>query len=63
MSERKVRRLPVLDEQAHLVGLLSLSDIARRADQEYVQGTVMRAVTDAQVARLAATVSKPRRMA
>jgi CBS domain-containing protein len=63
MSEKKVRRLPVLDKQARLVGLLSLSDIARRADHEYVHAVVTRAVTDSQVARLAAAVSKPRRAA
>jgi CBS-domain-containing membrane protein len=61
MSEKKVRRLPVLDKQGRLVGLLPLSDIARRADHEYVQGTATRTVTDAQVARLAAAVSRQRR--
>jgi CBS domain-containing protein len=63
MSEKKVRRLPVLDKQARVVGLLSLSDIARRADQEYAQGAVTRTVTDAQVARLTAAVSRQRRVA
>jgi CBS domain-containing protein len=63
MCEKKVRRLPVLDTQARLVGLLSLSDIATRADQEHAQGVVARAVTDAEVARLAAAVSRPRRAA
>jgi CBS domain-containing protein len=61
MCEKKVRRLPVLDKQARLVGLLSLSDIARRADRDYAQGAVTQAVTDAQVAHLAAAVSMPRR--
>lgn len=63
MCEKKVRRLPVLDSQARLVGLLSLSDIATRADREHAQGTVARTVTDAQVARLAAAVSRPRKAA
>jgi len=31
MSEYQVRRLPVVDAQMHLVGLLSLADIARAA--------------------------------
>lgn len=31
MSERQVRRLPVLDRQQHLVGVVSLSDLARKA--------------------------------
>jgi CBS domain-containing protein len=61
MCEKKVRRLPVLDEQARLVGLLSLSDFAARADSENAQGVVKRTVTDSQVARLAAAVSGPRK--
>jgi CBS domain-containing protein len=63
MSEKKVRRLPVLDRQARLVGLLSLSDIASRADQERADGAVTRTVTDAEVARLAAAISRPRKEA
>ncbi len=63
MIEKKVRRLPVLDMQARLVGLLALSDIATRADQEYAQRTMTRTVTDAEVARLAAAVSRRRRAA
>jgi len=63
MIEKKVRRLPVLDMQARLVGLLALSDIATRADQECAQRTMTRTVTDAEVARLAAAVSKRRRAA
>lgn len=31
MSERQVRRLPVLDRQQHFVGVVSLSDLARTA--------------------------------
>jgi CBS domain-containing protein len=63
MIEKKVRRLPVLDMQARLVGLLALSDIATRADQEYAQRTMTRTVTDVEVARLAAAVSRRRRAA
>ena len=60
MREKKVRRLPVLNQDGRLVGLVSLSDIARRADDEYARGAVNRYVTDAEVARLAAAVSKRR---
>jgi len=60
MREKKVRRLPVLHQDGRLVGLVSLSDIARRADDEYARGAVNRYVTDAEVARLAAAVSKRR---
>ena len=61
MREKKVRRLPVLNKQGRLVGLLSISDIARRADEEYARGAANRYVTDAEVARLAAAVSESRR--
>jgi CBS domain-containing protein len=61
MRERKVRRLPVLNPEGRLVGLFSLSDIARHADEEYARGATNRYVTDAEVARLTAVVSKRRR--
>jgi CBS-domain-containing membrane protein len=61
MHEKKVRRLPVLNSEGRLVGLLSLSDIAGHADDEYARGVANRYVTDAEVARLAAVVSKRRR--
>ena len=61
MREKKVRRLPVLNEEGRLVGLLSLSDLARRADEEFARGVGNRDVSDAEVARLAADVSKRRR--
>ena len=63
MREKKVRRLPVLNEDGRLVGLLSLSDIARHADEEYARGAANRYVSDAEVARLAAGVSRPRKAA
>ncbi len=38
MRFNRVRRLPVLDGQKHLVGILSLADIAREAERERKQG-------------------------
>jgi CBS domain-containing protein len=61
MREKKVRRLPVLNEEGRLVGLISLSDIASHADEEYARGAANRYVTDAEVARLTAVVSKRRK--
>lgn len=61
MHEKKVRRLPVLNDEGRLVGLISLSDIASHADEEYARGAANRYVTDAEVARLTAVVSKRRR--
>ena len=34
MRSNKVRRLPVIDDDGHLLGLLSLSDLAREASSE-----------------------------
>jgi len=63
MSDKKVRRLPVLNNEGRMVGLISFSDIAERADLEHTERTRPRAVTDAQVARLAAAISRPQRTA
>jgi CBS domain-containing protein len=59
MREKKVRRLPVLDQQGRLVGLISVSDIAGYAEWERARGAAGRNVTDAEVACLAAAVSEP----
>jgi CBS domain-containing protein len=43
MSARRVRRVPVVDDQERLLGIVSLSDIAARADQdEELQQTLER---------------------
>lgn|SRR5690242_6185108 len=34
MAQAQIRRLPVLDEQGALVGIVSLSDVAREAEKE-----------------------------
>lgn len=39
MREHKVRRLAIVDRDARLVGLLSLSDIAREAARDHVAAT------------------------
>jgi CBS domain-containing protein len=61
IRDKQVRRLPVLNKEGRLVGLLSLSDIARHADDEYGRGAANCNVSDAELARLAADVSKRRR--
>jgi len=33
MKERRVRRLPVLDQHGHLVGIVSVNDLVARADR------------------------------
>jgi CBS-domain-containing membrane protein len=34
MSEAQVRRLPVIDEQERLCGIVSLGDLSRETDEE-----------------------------
>ncbi len=59
MREKQVHRLPVVDERAQLVGILSLNDIVREAERERLTlGTGH--VTDAEIERLLAAVSEPR---
>ncbi len=45
MEEHKIRRLPVLDENKRMVGMLSLGDISHKADRG-IAGEVLRAVAD-----------------
>ena len=47
MSERQVRRLPVLDRQQHLVGVVSLSDLARKARAPLLAGQAVGRTTRA----------------
>jgi len=37
MAQGQIRRLPVLDEQRTLVGIVSLSDVAREAEREMAE--------------------------
>jgi CBS-domain-containing membrane protein len=60
MRDKEVRRFPVFNKEGRLVGLLSLSDFAGQADQEYTGGTANRQVTDAEVAALDHTAHMPR---
>ena len=44
MEERKIRRLPVIDENKRMVGMLSLGDVSESASQE-LSGEVLKAVS------------------
>jgi len=58
MQEFQVRRLPVVDGEGRLQGLLSMNDIAREAARERPQR--QRAVTSDDVAATLASVCRPR---
>ena len=45
MEQRKIRRLPVLDENRRMVGILGLGDVAHAAGQS-LAGELIRAVAD-----------------
>ena len=59
MRTRRVRRLPVIDANGVLVGILSLNDLAREARQE--QGRAARKVGGEEVTQTLAEVGEPRR--
>ena len=59
MSQCQVRRLPVIDQQRRVVGVLSLNDLAREAEQE--GGRRRPEVSDVDVSRTLAAIGLPRR--
>lgn len=59
MREKQVHRLPVVDAQGRLVGVLSVNDLACEAAQEG-QAKKARQVTDAELTQLIASVNAPR---
>ncbi len=60
MREAKVRRLPVVDAAGHVIGLLSLSDIARAISTERL-ARVRRELSTA-VAEALAAICEPRQL-
>jgi CBS domain-containing protein len=59
MRDNQIRRLPVLDENERLVGIISLNDIAREAQREAASGKHAEVMEDA-VAKTLAFVCQPR---
>jgi CBS domain-containing protein len=58
LRAHQLHRLPVLDEQDHLVGIVSLADLAREA--RHGHGRWAKSVTDAQIGAALAAVSEAR---
>jgi len=58
MGEAGVRRLPVVDEADQLLGLLSLSDLAREAEREH--WWKRQEITEAEVGEVLAMICQPR---
>jgi CBS domain-containing protein len=46
MKERQLRRLPVMDRTDHLVGIVSLGDLATEADNPAQPGEVLKKVSE-----------------
>lgn len=57
MQSRQIRRVPVLDQQGQLVGILSLADIVRCTDRA---GRGVSDVSSNEVAATLATICQPR---
>ncbi len=58
LKRRQLHRLPVVDGDAVLVGLLSLADVAREARREH--GRTSPEVSDAQIAETVEAIRQPR---
>jgi CBS domain-containing protein len=59
LEQNQIHRLPVLDNKEHLIGMLSLADIAWEARIQQAQSR--KEVTDAQVAEALEAITQPRR--
>jgi CBS-domain-containing membrane protein len=58
LEQNQLHRLPVLDQDDRLIGMLSLADIAREAAREHTRGN--KDVSDEQVAEVVEAISQPR---
>jgi CBS-domain-containing membrane protein len=58
LEQNQLHRLPVLDKEDHLVGILALADVAREAQREHSQEAPD--VSDTQVAEVVEAISAPR---
>jgi CBS domain-containing protein len=49
MEEKQVRRLAVVDREKHLVGIVSLGDVAQKAQDTILSGQVLEKVSEPEV--------------
>lgn len=59
MRERQVRRLPVVDSDHRIIGIISLNDIARQADRERASKSKKRQIKDTEVVETLGAISNP----
>ena len=62
MRSHQVRRLPVVDDEGHLRGILALADIAQRAAREAKGKAGTRQVSFGEAGETLAAVTTPRRL-
>jgi predicted transcriptional regulator len=58
LERNQLHRLPVVDREEHLVGLLSLADVAREATRE--RGRATKEVSDVRIGEVVEAISAPR---
>ena len=46
MERHQIRRLPILNREKHLVGIISLGDLATQTDNEKLSGTVLEEISE-----------------
>ncbi|HJR58688.1 MAG TPA: CBS domain-containing protein [Vicinamibacterales bacterium] len=51
MSERQVRRMPIVDAQGHLCGIISQADVATRVNRDQTTGELVEAISEPGFAR------------
>jgi CBS domain-containing protein len=59
MHDNQIRRLPVLDERGHLLGIISINDIAREAEREHAARRGAPEVSDAEVGQTFEGICQP----
>jgi len=57
MREARIRRLPVVDEQGALIGMIALADLAREAARE--RATAKQEITETEVGDTLAAICQP----